>query len=313
MVGFAFKETNDAAAEITRLFDFIWPTATALWNLRWQVAGFLSAVPDATYREVAARFVEGSDIHGADIRAMHQNVTWDEQKARFAEFVLTNIFAIYESWARRIVDMSSLSGIKDLDLCNIGDGITRGLSAFICRVNATASPTMITTLQPAFRAHKKVYADQLSSMLKCYRYFKEVRNCHIHNGGKADQRAVDAYNHFLPVSSTSALKTKEALQHYPAVLGAATGLSLRGVVGFCDIVLRMMVTIDAEISGSALAEEVIVERIRVARGPVTPTLSSKRGNVARLMNGLCEKTNLPRPQSVDEFCRLMLRHRIISL
>ena len=46
MVCFAFSETDEAADEITRLFEFVWPTATALWNLRWQVGGFLAIVPN---------------------------------------------------------------------------------------------------------------------------------------------------------------------------------------------------------------------------------------------------------------------------
>ena len=253
MAGFAFEETNDAAAEITRLFDFIWPTAIALWNLRWQVAGFLSVVPEATHDEVAARFVIGSGIRGADIRAMHQNVSWDQQKSRFAEFTLANIFAIYESWARRLVYTSRLRGVNDRDLFTVGDGVSRGLGVFIRQANAMTSPTMQSSLQPGFRAHKKVHVAQLDNMLKCYRHFKEVRNCLIHNGGVADQRMVDAYLDFLPVSSASALRTKESIQHYPAVLGETTRLSLRGVVGFCDIVLRMMITIDAEISGSSIS------------------------------------------------------------
>ena len=37
MAHFAFRETNEANSEVTRLFEFVWPTAIALWNLRWQV------------------------------------------------------------------------------------------------------------------------------------------------------------------------------------------------------------------------------------------------------------------------------------
>jgi hypothetical protein len=112
MVGFAFRETDEAASEITRLFDFVWPTAVALWNMRWQVGGFLSMVPEASYEDVASRFVVGSDIHGADIRAMSLNTTWEEQKARFAEFILTNVFAIYEGWAKRLLEFTQIRGVS---------------------------------------------------------------------------------------------------------------------------------------------------------------------------------------------------------
>lgn len=243
---------------------------------------------------------------------MHQNVTWQEQKTRFAEFVLTNIFAIYESWARRLVETTGLKSISDRDLSSVGNGIGQGLTAFISRANAVLSPAMQSALQPAFRSHKKVHATELDAMLKCYRYFKEIRNCHIHNGGVTDQKALDAYDAFRPVSSASALNTKEQIQHYPAVLGAKTELSLRGVVGFSDIVLRMMITIDAEISGSRIAERVIVERIRVSRGPLTPTLNSDPKKVAHLMKRLCKNTNLPPPHSVEDLCQLMLQCGVVS-
>jgi hypothetical protein len=150
MTGCAFEETDQAAEEITRLFDFTWPTAIALWNLRWQVAGFLSVVPDASYEDVASRFVVGSGIRGADIRAMHKNITWEQQQTRFAEFVLTNIFAIYESWARRLVETSRLTKMSDKDLFTIGNGTTQGLAAFINQVNVNISPEMQAALQPKF-------------------------------------------------------------------------------------------------------------------------------------------------------------------
>jgi hypothetical protein len=76
-------------------------------------------------------------------------------------------------------------------------------------------------------------------MLKCYKYFKEIRNCQIHNGGVADKKVVDAFNDFLPVSSAASLKVKETMEFFPANLGDKTNISLRGVVGFCDIILSV--------------------------------------------------------------------------
>ena len=33
--------TLPALQQITSVFDFIWPAYTALWNLRWQVKGYI--------------------------------------------------------------------------------------------------------------------------------------------------------------------------------------------------------------------------------------------------------------------------------
>ena len=313
MVGFAFRETDEAAAEITRLFNFVWPTAVALWNLRWQVDGFLSAVPDASYEDVASRFVVGSDIHGADIRAMSLNTTWDEQKARFAEFILTNVFAIYEGWAKRLLKFTQITGVSDRDLYRLGDRVSNGLFVFIAGVNATPSVVMQRAFQPSFLAHRKVYEPQLENMLKCYKYFKEIRNCQIHNGGIADQKSVDAFTEFLPVSSAASLKTKGVIEFFPAVLGQKQWLSLRGVVGFCDVVLRMMVTVDALISGSEAAERSALQRVRsVIQGPLR-VLNSNKSRAEGQIKSMCRRASLPIPAAIDDVRQLFLRHRLVSL
>jgi hypothetical protein len=52
-----FPATREAIDQMTALFDFAWPTAAALWNLRWQVHGFITEVPDATSEDLKKRFV----------------------------------------------------------------------------------------------------------------------------------------------------------------------------------------------------------------------------------------------------------------
>ncbi len=312
MVGFAFSETDEAASEITRLFDFIWPTAVALWNLRWQVDGFLTAVPGATHEDVASRFVVGSGINGADIRAMSINTSWDDQKTRFAEFVLTNIFAIYESWARSLLRAVHVTSLKDQDLYREGDGSSTGLAAFLSKVNSTPSAVMQSAFQNSFLGHKKVFVAQQSGMLKCYKYFKELRNCHIHNGGVADQRLVDAFLDFTPISSPSAMKTKETIEHFPATLGTRTPLSLRGTVGFCDIVLRLMVTVDAQLSGSKAAEESALDRMHKGAGKYLLTLNRNSAVAHRQIGKICRNGNLPKPLVPEDVRQLLLQHRLVG-
>jgi hypothetical protein len=91
-----FRSSRSAFKQVTELFDFVWPTATALWNLRWQVAGFVSVRSDATSEELAKRFTEGSGIHGANIKKACLEMNWDQQQSQFAKFLLTDLFAIYE-------------------------------------------------------------------------------------------------------------------------------------------------------------------------------------------------------------------------
>ncbi len=43
-------------------------------------------------------------------------------------------------------------------------------------------------------------ADELDELLADYRYFKELRNAEIHEGGRASERLVDAYNQISGLS-----------------------------------------------------------------------------------------------------------------
>lgn len=63
-----FTSTAAFKNQYTALFDFLQPTAAALWNLRWQVRGYLATVPDATKEDLMGRFVQGSGIHSVNLR-----------------------------------------------------------------------------------------------------------------------------------------------------------------------------------------------------------------------------------------------------
>ena len=56
-----FVSTVGALDEVVRLFDFVWPTAAAMWNLRWQVQGYEKNRDGCTEKELAERFLTGSD------------------------------------------------------------------------------------------------------------------------------------------------------------------------------------------------------------------------------------------------------------
>src|SRR5260370_397989 len=98
MPAFFFAATQNAHQQITEIYDFVWPTAAAMWNLRWQVAGYLQIVPTATVPQLNARFTEGAAIHGANLRRACVEHTWDQQTEAFGRIVLTNTIAIYEGW-----------------------------------------------------------------------------------------------------------------------------------------------------------------------------------------------------------------------
>jgi len=277
--------------------------------MRWQVDGYLAAVPNASYEQVHSRFVAGSGIHGADVRAMLKNLSWDEQKERFAEVILTNAFAIYESWAKQIIARCPASGFTDRDLSIRGNGKSSGLSAYIAAANAAPSVLMTKGFKPKFVKHKKYFPAVLDNMVLCYRYFKELRNCQMHNGGMTGKKALEAFSNYAPVSSAASMKTKETIEHFPLIVGTPAKVTIRGVVGFCDVLLRLMVTVDVELSGSMMAEAAALERLRARRGHML-TLGADKLSIAQKIRKICVTSDLPEPSDGDVVREFFLEKRI---
>ncbi|WP_306534697.1 hypothetical protein [Geobacter sp.] len=290
---------------MTSLFDFLWPTATAMWNLRWQVDGYLRIRPQATVHELSNRFVIGSGIHGANLKRACVDLSWEQQQEQFAKFLLINIFALHESYLKRVLeDLGRYS--KDLEnqlqfpTATDASGNKKGIWGAIDSITATESTMLVNGLYSQLSGHSRNSKPILDNLMKCYRYFKECRNSITHNGSFADRKTADAYAEFSTIATTTDLGVTEVPLHTPVTVGAPVSLSLRGVVGFCDIILKIIVTLDAELSRSKLAEEVFkaywLEKHQ-RRYTLKTDLSKKKNQIKQLIARL----NLPTPPATDEF------------
>src|SRR4051812_18424230 len=99
-----FESTLAFRRETTALFDFVTPTAVAMWNLRWQVGGYLQVVPEATKEELQGRFIAGADFTAFDLRRANLRraaveLEWTDQLSSFARIILLAGVGLYEGWA----------------------------------------------------------------------------------------------------------------------------------------------------------------------------------------------------------------------
>lgn len=265
MPAFFFESTRNAHSQHTALYDFVWPTATAMWNLRWQVDGYLRVVPNAREEQLTARFAEGTDIVGCNLRRACVDHTWDQQKEGFARMLLINAIANYEGWIEGILEGFGRN-IKPLQIGFQSDG-PKGIQWALNQLLAVKSPLMVKCVHPELRKGRYYAHSKIDPMMKCYRQFKELRNCVMHRGNIADQRMNDAYLAFAAVAAPADLGVSEVPKHFPVVIGDPVRLSLRGVVGFSHIILKLMATIDAELAQTPFAETLLLKRWQNTHDP----------------------------------------------
>jgi len=311
---YVFSCAEDAHREITSLFDFVQPTVIALWNLRWQVQGFLLQVPHASSEDLASRFALGSDMRGGELRRACVDTPWESQKSEFAEFVLSSVIAAFEDYTAQLAeigivgDSSRRRVSKSLQFPAPASGSNAGGFTRALLTLKRPSTALSGVFQGVCSGHRSYSLSRLQELLVCYRFFKCVRNMVAHNGGRANQEAVDAYNRFAAIASVAILKLTEVPKHHPVTLGDPIKLELRGVIGLSDVVLRIIRTYDAELSESVIAEGQIKSRVK----PVPSRRQfAKKGDSERRIESLVYGSGLPKPQLTPRFIAFLKRENLV--
>lgn len=317
MSAFALRETNDAIEEITKLFHFVWPAALGLWNLRLLVEGYEKITENPKKIDINARLATGSGIFGCDLIGMCKDYTWENQKEVFAEILLTNLFSIYDGWAESIADgmNSNSSGIKinAKDFYRIDENLNAKINNVIKNINTDNYDNGLKLfLMPTFRQNKKYSFSKIDNLIMCYLFFKESRNSIIHRNGIADKKLMDAYDRFLNCATPSDLGVKEVPEYIKPVLGDKVSLSLRGVVGFSEIIIRIIITVDAEISASGLAKRAICKKLKNSVGGGVSTISGDGAKAYRKICGIFRKADLPKPKNhIDQLREWMIENNLV--
>lgn len=298
----------ESSSALTELFDFVWPTAVALWNLQWQTKGFLAQRPNATVNELSSRFVLGSDIRGANLTRLATEKAWPEMQQWFARLLLSETCALFEGWIE--------AGLDELDLpASIRQGGTRnaldkklqfpttfdnantpngGARFAVSKVQGPiGSPTIRACFHPTQIQNKKYSNQTLEQLLLCYRAFKEVRNDFIHHGGRASKRTEQAFLAFSILTHT-ALGIKEVPELLPVVAGEPIELSVRGIVGLSDVVIRLIATFDCLLVDSPHGEKVLKGRWLAKHNGLVTVKSAGPSRDAQLTR-LIKQCGLPKP------------------
>ncbi len=306
-----FFSTSSAVADrLTETFDFVWATATAHWNLRWQVDGFLRAHPSATDEDLKSRFALGSDIRGANLRRSCIESSWPSQQEMFARILLIEFCALYEAWIDGTLEALGHNSTHAKNL-QFPSTAGRGVGAALSALQTNVSPELEHCLYPVLMTNRKNSLGRLENLLSCYRYFKECRNAIIHHGGLATQKTVDAYKSFAG-ETTASLGVAEVPQHAPVrSLGDSVSLSLRGVVGFGEIVLKLVTTLDAELAKTKEAEQILARSWNSLHGRNYNLPADPRAQETRLVK-LVRKLGLETPRDPPKLLPMFRRLGLVA-
>lgn len=298
-----FSETRRLDDSLVDVISLIKLLASGLWNLRVDVAGFLSQAPNARSTELETRFTVGSGLRFGNCPVILAE-TWEHQQLRLAYFALIGIISSYESWVDEISRLFPQNEQGPIETAlqlppaqvSLWQHPQPGIDVAIQRMTAipTNYPAAMTVFQGRARAHRNYFAPKLPQLMIAYRAFKELRNCIAHAGTVVDVNAADWCRIAAQMPPQDLGLRYRRLDLAPNTVGAPVWVSLQDVIGLATIVQRIGTAVDADIAMSLAAQRSVL-----ARFPGTPghphVVAASRAAWPRHLSNVLSGLGLPTP------------------
>lgn len=307
---YVFRATINAHEQLTRLFDFAHPTAIAMWNLRWQVQGFLASVPNATTEDLNGRFAMGANLRSGALKRAAVETSWDHQLKQFASIILINTIAAFEDFTANVGALRFTEEKKARELSEaLQFPSTHQKGSKVSSLLAPPSTVLSDAVTWTPAVARRYTPGTQDALLLCYRYFKEIRNAIAHNGGRANERTVDAYGDFVAAIRNNLIGGAPVPQHLPVTtIGDLVEITHYGVVGFSEIVLRILTGYEIMLTGHKIAEEELRQRIALI-----PKISwpSDRDRQARRIERIFFTARFPPIIVTPALRQLLAQHQLV--
>ncbi len=301
-----YQDTEHLRNELIRLFDFIGPLTVAAWTLRRDAAQFMDwttkSSPAAMRAALQARFIHGSGVHGANLQSFVTDHPWSYHEEELAKMVLFMIFSLFEGWTEHIC--TRLGFPRHYEALQQPNKYAAALRSIL----AAKSPNSVACFFPALDSSD---SNRIHNLLLVYRCFKAKRNKIAHAGGIADSETKREYDAFAKLTPGD-IGAKEVPRTEPVVVGTPVRLSLRGVRGFSDIVRRLAVALDRELSQQVYAETELKSRWLDKYGELKLMKSERNGRETQLREWIWS-LNFPRPVSALTLVPFLQDHRLVRI
>lgn len=304
-----FYQSKLFEAQVTELFDDLWPTVTAIKNLRWQVNGYYHEMNVKQNDKLSARFVDSEDkTNRPNLYRTCIAQSWELQEFSIARNLLTNIFALYEGWIEMILTSLGVSRVKDK-----AKKFQFPNDARLTLVSMQQTPNcdLVNALYDAYvTKNNKSRLIHLENYLKVYRYFKECRNSIIHKGGKTTLELISAYNGIQDMTHADLDVDELPLMDAVTAVDQEVKLTLRSVVGFSQIIIKLVEVLDAEFIKTEKAINCFIGQIKEFT-PNPFNLPNDELRAKKRIDGIMMRSGFLCPVHSNEFKRLLINKGVL--
>ena len=242
---FFFSSSQAAAQRITDMFTLFWGIDAGLWKLRREAKEYFenhsTEEPSKLNKPAKVEIVKGLKIHGLNLAAIANDYTWEYEEEFLAEVLLIYATAIFDDWTENFVK-ETLPHCSNRKKEEVIETIRQGkYDKCQGEFKRALSQEPYSQLRNCFNI--KTRKQYNSNLIKLYKYFKSCRNCIAH-GEKMFSKTVACRYKEVRCLKAEDLGMKEIPQMACSEQGKPFRLYLRGVVGFYDVLIRIINHLD---------------------------------------------------------------------
>ena len=257
-----FEPSKLFLAQITELYDDVWPTVTAIQYFREKVVDYCKTKNVKDNSALVEEFAKSKDKSNRPNLARFCILdTMEEIKLGIARNLLINLFAYYEAWEEEMLvvlkysNKTKKSTIKPFQFPS--NSKAKNYYKFLPSIQKHGCQDLIDAF---YALYTNGNYSLLDNWLKYYRYFKELRNCIVHRGSQASIELMGAYNDIKTLIPKD-LIVKELPTISVITVNDPISYTLRDVVWFSQILINLVITFDAELIKCDHADEYFCQEI----------------------------------------------------
>lgn len=282
-------------AQITDVFDRLWPTLTALKMLRWQVRGFHEEYDVKDNERLSMRFVDQEDITWRpNLYRVCMLQTWKQMEESIAKDLLINLIARFEGWCENILREIGYSTKKDIKNVSKKMQFPGEFSTLITSLISGADPCIQNAFYNKYSHSTRSQPSHLDENLRYYRFFKECRNSIIHNAERTTSEIIDCKKDIASIKKTD-LFVEELPESPCNTLNNPLAISLRGVVGFSQILLNIVSTMDCEFIKAKAAKDYLIKQLKLYNPGKPSFVNTKKINST--IRSICKRSHFKSPEN----------------
>ncbi|MET8522090.1 hypothetical protein [Nocardioides sp. NPDC004968] len=249
-----FASSASFARQLTQLYDVINPAAAAMWNLRWQVRGYVAERASVDNDELHGRFVAGSGIGSANLKRHCLEEPWDKQTSELALLAMYAGISLYEGWTATL-EVGTPQQRNRLQFPSRGTArhVKDGAAETLAAVGTSRSADLEAIYGRVLRANRKYMPDRLEDLLLAYRCYKEARNSCAHAGRIANSWAEGAFTDAEVIAGGLGARGRP-LSLPKLEEGKPALIRLQDVQGLWAVMLALVTTLDATLATTKEAE-----------------------------------------------------------